>query len=162
MSNLGTWLSDLFSKILNWLKGAEKTLHPLIMIAEDLLNGLKAFDASALGQTVEGIIEAAIPASTGLINAVKLQLPIWLKELKWLDDITGKSLTEIWTESQQYLNSIEDPNVRAAQLNTLKALFTNFFVQNSNEAISPTTPFTIQHALLLSTPTHNPAIVDEV
>lgn len=149
MSNIITWISEEITKALNWIKGAETKLAPVINIAENVLNGLKTFEASTLGQLVESVIEAEIPASTGLINAFNLQLPVWLIELNWIKSETGKSLTEQWEDAQSYLNSITDPNVKASQYNTLKALFSNFFAQN--EGIETT----IQQMLTLAQPTHS-------
>lgn len=160
--SIESFLGDVFQKIWTWIKGAEKALAPVITVAESLLNGLKSFEESAIGQTVEGLIEQFIPASTGLINAFKLQLPIWLIDLKWIEDETGKSIEDQWKDAQAYLNSIQDPNVRATQFNALKALFIHFFGTNSENVISPTTPLTIQHALILAQPSHDPTIVDEV
>lgn len=157
--SLETFLSILFKKIAAWLKGAEKVLAPSIQIAENLLNALKKFEASPLGQTVNVLIETLIPASTGLINAFQLQLPVWLIDLGWIKNEAGKTLDQQWQDAQAYLNSIIDPNVKATQLAALKALFTNFFVQNSGVTVSPNTEFTINHAMVLAVPSHDPSIV---
>lgn len=160
--SIKTFLSTLFQKIVKWLEGVEKVLSPMLTIAENLLNALKTFEATPLGQTVEGIIETFIPASTGLINAFKLQLPVWLIDLKWIQDEANKTLDQQWQDALIHLNSINDPNVRATQLVALKSLFTHFFVTNSTEVVSPTTPFTINHAILLSVPSHDTTIVDPI
>lgn len=151
--SIETFLSDLFHKIGDWLKGAEKELAPAITIAEDVLNGLKTFEASTVGQTLETAVEAWIPASTGLINAFKLQLPIWLQQLNWLSNETGKTLDEQWADAQTYLNSITDPDVYASQFNSLKALFIKFFGANAGSVIN------IQQALTLGQPTHDASIL---
>lgn len=157
--SIETFLSDLFQKIVSWLKGAEKALSPVISIAENLLNALKKFDESVVGQTVEGLIEQYIPASTGLINAFKLQLPIWLQQLNWIETESSKSIEEQWQDALKYINSISDADVKATQLNSLKALFIKFFGANSENVINATTPLTIQHALVLAQPSHDPNIV---
>ncbi len=144
-----TWISKAIHDVLNWIKGAEAKLSKPLSIAEDLLNGLKSFDESATGQLVETIIEATIPASTGLIDAFKLQLPLWLKELNLIKGEFDKSLTEQWEDVLTYLNSIQDPDVKAAQYNTLKALFSKFVAVNTGN------PATIQQMLTLGQPTHS-------
>lgn len=149
----------LFHRILAWLTRAEKQLAPVITIAEDLLNGLKKFDASVPGQTIEAIVEQYIPASTGLINAFKLQLPVWLIDLGWIKNEAGKSLQEQWQDALNYLNGIIDPKVKATQLAALKALFLHFFGANTGVNVDGK-EFTIQQAIVLSQPTHSPDIVD--
>lgn len=151
-----TFLSDLFHKIGDWLKGAEKELATPIKIAEDVLNGLKSFDGSVIGQTLETAIETWIPASTGLINAFKLQLPIWLQELNWLSAETGKTLDEQWQDALTYLSTIKDADVYASQYNTLKALFIKFFGTNAGSVVN------IQQALTLGQPTHDASILTPV
>lgn len=153
------FLSNLFKKIVTWITAAEKQMAPVITIAEKLLNGLKSFDDSIAGQTVEGIIESYIPASTGLINAFKLQLPIWLIDLKWVQDETGKSLQDQWQDALNYLATIKDPNVKATQLAALKALFLHFFGTNAGTTVNGQ-PLTIQQMIVLAPPTHDANIVN--
>lgn len=142
------WLSKAWKSVTAWITKAEVTLQPAIVIAENVLNAIKAFDGSVVGQTVESIIEAEIPAATGLINAFKLQLPVWLIELNWISAESSKSLEDQWGDALAYLATIKDADVYASQLNTLKALFTKFF--GNNEQL----PVTIQQALTLAQPTH--------
>ncbi len=148
MENPIKWISEAIHNVLNWIKGAEQTLAPALTIAENLLNLLKDFQDSAAGQTIELIIEAAIPASTGIIEAFKIQLPFWLKELNLIKGEADKSLTEQWQDVLTYINSIQDPDVKASQYNTLKALFTKFIANNTGQTT------TIQQALVLAQPTH--------
>lgn len=153
-----TDLANLFKKILGWIEKAEKALGPVIPIAEGLLNGLKSFDSSVVGQTVEGIIEQFVPASTGLINAFKIQLPIWLIDLKWIQNEGNKTLEEQWQDAMTYLNGIVDPKIRATQLASLKALFMHFFGTNTGALIDGK-ELTIQQMMVLSPPTHDANIV---
>lgn len=148
MNNPLKWIAGELHKLIDWITKAEKKLAPAISIAETLLNALKAFDSSIAGQTIETLIEIAIPASTGLINAFKLQLPVWLIELNLIKHETDKSLTEQWEDVQTYLNSISDPDIKASQYNTFKALFLKFFGTNMGESV------TIQQALTLGQSTH--------
>lgn len=148
MNNPLKWISDEIHKILSWITNAEKALAPAINIAETLLNGLKTFDSSVPGKTVLGIIESFVPASTGLINAIELQLPIWLVELNWVKNEAGKTLDEQWADALVYLATIKGTDTYAAQYNSLKALFLKFFGTNMGE------PVTIQQALTLGQPTH--------
>lgn len=154
-----TFLKTLFQKILAWITKAETALSPAITIAENLLNGLKKFDESVVGQTVISIIEAYIPASTGLINAFQLQLPVWLIDLGWIQNEEGKTLQQQWQDAQTYLEGIVDTKVKATQLASLKALFLHFFATNTG-AVVDGKEFTIQQAIVLSPPTHDPTIVD--
>lgn len=149
MSNILTDISGLFQKVVAWIKGAEEKLKPVLTIAENVLNALKAFDASAAGQTVESLIEAAIPASTGLINAFKLQLPVWLIKLNWITSEDGKTLDQQWADAQAYLNTLKGGSEYAVQLNSLKALFTEFFGSNGTDVVN------IQQALVLAQPSHD-------
>ena len=156
--NIGNFLSNLFKTILSWIKAAEHALIPVITIAENLLNALKAFDSSVVGQTIESIFEAYIPASTGLINAFRLQLPIWLIDLGWIKNEAGKTLDEQWQDALTYLNSIKDPKVKATQLAALKSLFLHFFGTNAGATVNGK-EITIQQMITLSQPTHDPNIV---
>lgn len=140
-----TSISSLFHKVLTWIKGAEDKLHPAIKIAEDLVNALKSPQA----ETVEAIIETIVPASTGLINAVKLLLPSILEKLKWVDTEVTKDLNSQWDDAIKYLESLKGTDEYAVQLNSLKALLTKFFAQNAGQDL------TIQQALVLSQPTHD-------
>jgi len=156
--DLGSFLSNLFKKIVSWITAAEHVLGPVITIAETLLNGLKSFDNSVVGQTVEGLIEQYIPASTGLINAFKLQLPVWLIDLGWIQNEATKTLDQQWQDALAYLATIKDPNVKATQLAALKSLFLHFFGTNSGTVVNGK-PLTIQQMITLSQPTHDPNIV---
>lgn len=156
--DLGNFLSGLFKKIVFWITAAEHALGPVITIAETLLNALKSFDQSVVGQTVEGLIEQYIPASTGLINAFKLQLPVWLIDLGWIKNEASKTLEEQWADALVYINGIQDPKVKATQLAALKALFLHFFGTNSGTVVNGQ-PLTIQQMIVLSQPTHDPNIV---
>jgi hypothetical protein len=158
IQDVGNFLSNLFHKILEWLKIAEKELVHVIPIAETLLNALKKFDESAVGQTVEGIIETYIPASTKLIDAFKLQLPIWLIDLGWIKNEVGKTLEDQWKDALNYLATIQDPKVKATQLIALKTLFLHFFGVNMGVTVNGK-ELTIQQMSILAPPTHDPSIV---
>lgn len=149
MTNILTTISGLFQKVLTWIEGAEQKLKPVLTIAEDVLNALKAFNASVVGQTVESIIETAIPASTGLIDAFKLQLPVWLIKLNWITNEDNKTLDEQWADALTYLNTLKGGSEYAVQLNSLKALFTEFFGSNGTDVVN------IQQALTLAQASHD-------
>lgn len=142
------WLGKEWHQFVTWLKGAENTLKPVLSIAENVLNGLKTFVASPVGLTLESLVETLIPASTGLVEAFNLQLPVWLVQLKWIEAEDDKTLSEQWSDAQAYLNSITDPKVYATQLASLKALFTAFFAGDGENAVN------IQQAIVLSQPSH--------
>jgi hypothetical protein len=154
-----TDIANFFKKLVGWIEKAEEKLKPVLDVAENLLNQLKNFEASPAGQTVEALIEAWVPASTGLINAVKLQLPVWLKDLGWVKDEVGKSLDQQWQDALSYLNGIADHNVKATQLNALKSLLTHFIATNTGVTVNEK-EFTIQQAMVLAQPSHDPSIID--
>lgn len=158
--NLLTEISDLFSRLIKWITQAETKLAPVIDIAENVLNGLKSFDDSIVGATVEGIIEQFIPASTGLISAFKLQLPVWIIELNWIKAEQGKTLEEQWKDALAYLATISDPKTKAVQLAGLKALFLHFFGSNAGVTVNGK-ELTIQQMIVLSPPTHQPDMFSE-
>lgn len=160
MSNILTQISDLFTRLIKWITGAEEKLAPVIDIAENVLNGLKSFDSSIVGQTVEGIIEEFVPASIGLINAFKLQLPVWIIELNWIRDENGKTLEQQWQDALNYLASITDPKTKAVQLAGLKALFLHFFGSNMGVTVN-NKELTIQQMIVLSPPTHDASMFSE-
>lgn len=148
------WLSNEFQTIVAFIAHKEQQLAPAITIAENLLNGIKSFEGGIIGKGIELVLETYIPASTGLINAFKLQLPIWLIELNWLKSESDKSLTEQWEDALSYLNSISNDQVKASQYNTLKALFIHFFGTNSAEGL-----INIQQALVIAQPSHDSTIL---
>lgn len=142
------WISTAIHNVLEWIKGAEKKLASPIAIAENVLNALKSFDTSVIGQTVIAVVETAAPQSKNLISAFELQLPIWIIELNWIQKEEGKTLEEQWADALKYLESIKDADVYASQLNSLKALFIKFFGTNAGQEV------TIQQSLTLAQPTH--------
>lgn len=153
MSNVITdvegFLGKEWHQFITWLEGEEEKLKPIITIAENVLNAIKSFEASPEGQALEAVIESVIPASTGLINAFKLQLPVWLVQLKWIEDEDSKTLDEQWADAQAYLATIVDPQVYAVQLAALKSLFSTFFANNAGVSLN------IQQGIVLSQPTHS-------
>jgi hypothetical protein len=149
ISNAIAWVTKEFKQLITWIGQAEEKLKPALVVAENLLNGLKSFTDSGIGKTVISIIEAEIPASTGLLVAFQNQLPIWLAELNWINNEGNKTLDEQWKDALAYLSSIKDPDVYASQLNTLKALFTKFFGTNEGLGV------TIQQALTIAQPSHS-------
>lgn len=150
IQDVENFLVNIFKKLIEWITGAEKALKPVITIAENVLNGIKNFDGSVEGASIESLIEQLIPASTGLIDAFKIQLPVWLTQLNWIKDEANKTLDEQWADAQAYLNSIIDKDVKATQLAALKALFTKFFGSDGEHVVN------IQQAITLSQVTHDP------
>lgn len=132
-----------------WLQAEETKLKPVITIAENVLNGIKDFEISPEGQALEGLLETLIPASTGLVEAFNLQLPVWLVQLKWIENEDNKTLSEQWADAQAYLATIIDPHVYATQFASLKALFTVFFGGDGTNVVN------IQQAITLSQPSHS-------
>lgn len=149
IQSVENFFSTELKKFVAWIEGKENALKPILKIAETVLNGLKSFDGSVVGQTIETAIESWIPASKALVDAFQLQLPVWLIKLKWIEDESTKTLAEQWADAKAYIDSIDDPDVKAAQLNTLKALFTKFFASDGFAAV------TIQQTLALAQPTHS-------
>lgn len=156
INSVGVFLAKEFHDVVTWIESEEQKIKPVITIAENVLNGLKTFDASIVGQTLEGVLEVTIPASTGIIDAFKLQLPVWLIELKWIENEGNKTLQQQWEDAKVYLDTLS-PDVFAVQYNTLKALFTKFFGVNTLDANNPDVGanLNIQQSLLLAQPSHD-------
>lgn len=143
-----TFISDELKKIVSWVEGEEKNVAPAIALAENALNAIKSFEVTPEGETIEAILEAVIPASTGLVVAFNNQLPVWLADLGLIDAEAGKNLSAQVSDAVSVVKSKTDSNVVSVILGGLKSLFTTWFADNLG------TPITIQQAQTLSQPTH--------
>lgn len=148
------WIDKEFTQLKTFIIGEEKVISPYLSIAENIVNGIKSFEGSEIGKISIGALESFIPASTGLINAFNEQLPVWIVGLNWAVNETGKTPDAQLQDAVTYLKSITDPDIYAAQLNTLKALISKFFTGNDGVV-----PLSIQQALTLAQPSHSAAVL---
>ena len=124
--------------------------------ADALVNEFKNLEESTVGQFLESGIEAIIPASTGLINAVHIALPIVCVDLNWAVNEEGKSDALIITDALAYLAQLKtkDPVLYAGALNTLSTKIGT--ILSGDKGLTLTT----EQSLLLSPIAHNPNIVN--
>lgn len=158
INNIDKWLVTAFHSVINWITNAEKKLSPALSIAENLVNRFKAFEASTAGQSLEALIESVVPASTGLIDAIKLQFPKWFTAMRLIDGEITKPLDE---QGQDAINALQkvkalDIDTYAGDLNTLKALITKFVATNSGDMGTITMP----QSLMLAQPSHDPSLTE--
>ncbi len=149
IKNIGNWIANEFVAIQEFITKEEKTLKPYLQIADNLVNFIKNMTSTPEGKFVITTIETVVPSSTKLLDALILQLPIWVVDLNWTINEIGKTPEEQFSDGVAYLKTIKDPDVYAVQLNSLKALITKFFA-NNNAAL-----LTIQQSLILAQPDHS-------
>jgi hypothetical protein len=132
--------------ILDFLKKAAEVVKNLFShnklkdyahIADDLVNKIKAAEGSPTGQVIENIIEAVIPASTGLISAIKLALPKLQAALLNVEE--GKIPHELEAEFLNWLQSLKgkDAVAYAGVLTTINAWVQKQLAENSGIPLSP-------------------------
>ena len=148
-----TFLKDLWDKVKSLFHSASPLVHTIVTIADNAVNAIKTAEASQAGQLLESGLEAIIPASTGLINAFKLWLPVIVTNLNWAVKEDGKTDAEKIADALAYLESIKGTDAYAAQLNTLNALIQKWLSDNQQAGL------TIQQALTVSQVNHNPDLV---
>jgi hypothetical protein len=144
------FLETLWNKVKSLFSGADTLVHTIVTTADNLANAIKNLEASQVGQFLEVGLEALIPASTGLINAFKLWLPVVVIDLNWAVKEDGKTDAEKVADAVAYLESIKGTDAYAAQLNTLNALIQKWLSDNQQGGL------TIQQALTISQVNHNP------
>jgi hypothetical protein len=152
--NTKTWLGRIFATIASWFSSASGAVHDLTVLADNLANAIKNLEASTVGTFIETTVEMLIPASTGLINAFKLWLPVIVTDLNWAVAEEGKTPEQILADAIAYLNKIKvtNPNAYAGQLNTLNALIQKWFSDNQGLGL------TIQAALTAAQVVHDPSL----
>lgn len=148
-----TTLAKLWDKVKSLFSSASSEVHTIVSIADKIANEIKTLEASQVGQFLEVTLEALIPASTGLVNAFKLWLPVIVTDLNWAVAEEGKTNTQKISDALTYLASIKGTDVYASQLNTLNALIQKWMSDNQGAGV------TIQQALTMAQVVHNPDLV---
>lgn len=154
-TSVKTWLSKAWTTIKTFFDKASNQVHDLTVIADNLANALKNAEASNIGQFLETTVEMIIPSSTGLINAFKLWLPVVVAKLNWAVAEEGKAPQQVVADAVSYLQGLKtsDPDLYAAQLNTLNALIQKWFSDNQGAGLN------IQQALATTQVVHNPDLI---
>lgn len=147
---------SIFSRFWDWIKSLSPAGQAIISTADKLVNELKVLEASDAGQFLEGTIEAVVPASTGLVNAFKLWLPVVVTDLNWVVVEEGKTDAQKIADAVAYLKQlkISNPDAYAGQLNTLNALIQKWMSDNQGEGI------TMPQALAISQINHSSDLLE--
>ncbi len=147
------FLTDLWNKVKSFFHSASPIVHTIVTVADNAVNTIKVLEASNVGQFLESGVEAFIPASTGLINAFKLWLPVLVTDLNWAVKEEGKTDVQKVQDALAYLASIKGTDTYASQLNSLNALIQKWLSDNQGAGM------TIQQALTTSQVVHNPDLI---
>ena len=156
-----TWLSKILAKVASYFGNASNEIHDVAVISTNVVNAIKNAEQSNIGQLVETGLEMVIPASSGLINAFKLWLPVVLKDLNWVVGETNLNLTlpdlqNYLSAAASYLSTIKGTDVYAAQLNSLNALVQKWFSDQRGLGL------TMPQALLTPQAVYNPNLVQDI
>ena len=141
----------IWATVQQFFAGLKSETHEVLIIADTVLNKLKAFEGTELGQFIEQEIEPLIP---GLGVALHLWMPEAFKLLNWAIAETGKTGDQLALEGLEYLKNIPDADTKAAQHNTGVALIGRFIGTNTGAAL------TIQQHLIAAQVVHNPEVVN--
>lgn len=153
MSTNENFLEKIWDSVKSFFSGASPVIHEIVTVADNIVNGLKALDSSTVGQFLESGVEALIPASTGLVSAFKLWLPVAVTDLNWAVKEDGKTDAQKVSDAVAYLATIKGTDTYATQLNSLNALVQKFLSDNQGAGL------TIQQALAVSQVNHSPDLI---
>lgn len=128
-----TILESIWNSIKNFLSNLTHAVHDYASIANNIVNALKTLEQSQVGQFIETTLETLIPASTGLVNAFKLELPNIFKILELVTDETSKTSEQIVADGVAALQALKVSNPKLYALKTAGlATFTSEFFTNNN------------------------------
>ena len=124
-------------------------------VADNIINGVKSFEASAAGQFLEVTLETLVPASTGLINAIKLWLPKAFVISGWVKDEAGKNDVQILEDGAAWLLNLKETDIDAyaKELHGMAAYLTKMISDNVGAGL------TMAQALTLPQIIHNPELL---
>jgi len=145
-----TWLSRLFASIVVFFSKAAPAIHDITVIADNVANVMKS---SPITSIVETGLEMAIPASTGLVEAFKLQLPNIVTKLNWAVAEESKTPDQLVLDGIRYLQSVKGTDIYVVQLNSFAALVQKWLSDNQGLGL------TIQQALLTPQIVHSPQLL---
>lgn len=154
MSNTQTFVGKLIAAVVGIFHKAAPIVDEITNIADKFINELKVLEESQAGQFIESTIETIVPASTGLINGIKL----WLPEIAGI--ITAGKVEEGKSDEQKlkdlvnYLSGLKtaDPVLYAGALNTLNAAVQQYLATNQG-VILP-----VPQSLAIAPVVHDPSL----
>lgn len=145
-----TWLGRLFATVVSWFSKASAAIHDVTVLADNVTNAIKN---SPITGGIETALEMSIPASTGLVEAFKLELPNIVTKLNWAVAEESKTPDQLVSDGLAYLESIKGTDDYVIQLNSLAAKIQKWFSDNQGLGL------TIQQALLTPQIVHNPTLL---
>ncbi len=146
-----TWLGNLIAKVAAFFSGASNGIHDITVIADNIANTIKN---SPLTGLLENALEMVIPASTGLVEAFKLELPNIVEKLNWALAAESKTPDALVIEGLAYLKTLKGTDDYVIQLNSFAAKVQKWFSDNLGYGL------TIQAALLTPQIVHDPALLN--
>lgn len=146
-----TWLGKVFAKVASWFGNASGAIHDVVVIADNVANAIKS---SPLTPVVETLLEKAIPASTGLVEAFKLELPNIVTKLNWAVAESSKTPDQLVADGLAYLQTLKGTDQYVIALHSFAATVQKWFSDNLGYGL------TIQMALTSPQVVHNPALLD--
>lgn len=151
-----TWLSRLFTKVAAFFSGLDDKVHDATLIANNVGNAIVKAINSPEGQLLTLGLEMAVPAATGLMDGIKLALPVIITKVNSAATETSKTGEQQLLDGLHYLAIIRenDPDLFAAKMNSIVALVAKFFSDNQGLGAS------IQQILTTTQIVHNPQILD--
>lgn len=148
-------IGDVLHKGIDGLKTIAKVAFAF---GDDLVNGIKAIEATPLGadivSAVEVIAGAVIPAA--YLNAFKTFLPVFIKDMGWVQGELSKPDDQIISDFVTWFNSIASPNAKASVAHVVAANVSQFVSDVTNAGN------TIQQSLTLPQIVHDPSLFDVV
>lgn len=130
--NKKTWLGSIIASIVSFFHHADDVIDDIAAWANELVNIIKKAEASEAGQLLEAGVKIAFPASSTLISAFKLWLPVissQISNVETFEDLTDEQKVQ---ELLGYLAQLKksNPVIYAGTLNTLNAAIQQFFATN--------------------------------
>ena len=153
---------SFFQKILAVIAGvfhkveteAEKDAELILTIADNVVNEIKVLEASQVGQFLETTIETIVPASTGLVNGLKLAIPVMANIITAGENELHKTDQQKITDFLTLISKIKtsNPTLYAGILTALNAGVQQFFATNMGVQITP------QQSIAAAPVVHDPAL----
>lgn len=149
-----TWIGQLIADIVNIFHKAETVVDDIFKMADDFVNQAKTLESSQIGQFLESGIESLFPASTAIINAVKIWFPQAAAKLAGVQGTVASTEGKV----QAFIDHItslkeSDPTLYAGTLNTLNA-----DLQQLIAGVKDVTTLTPQMSIAGAQVAHDPAL----
>lgn len=121
-TNAKTWIGNLIAEIVGLFHKAENVVDDIFKTADDFVNRVKVLGGSQIGQFLESGIETVFPASTAVINAVKVWFPQAAAKLAGVQGTVASDEGKVQAFIDHINNLKEsDGTLYAGTLNTLNA-----------------------------------------